>query len=86
MRVLLAPQEFKGSLTTIEAVEALADGVRRAVPDAEIDRLPLADGGPGTVRALIFARAGASPSPPWKDRWATPSPPAGASSMTGAPP
>ncbi len=58
MRVLLAPQEFKGSLTTIEAVEALADGVRRAVPDAEIDRLPLADGGPGTVRALIFARGG----------------------------
>jgi glycerate kinase len=58
MPILLAPQEFKGSLTAIEAVAAMAAGVARAVPDAAIDRAPVADGGPGTVAALVAAAGG----------------------------
>ena len=58
MRVLIAPQEFKGSLTALETVAAMETGLRRALPDARIDRLALADGGPGTVRALVLAAGG----------------------------
>jgi len=58
MRVLAAPQEFKGSLTARAAAEAMATGVRRALPDAQMTLLPLADGGPGTLDALLAARGG----------------------------
>ncbi|MDP3768736.1 MAG: glycerate kinase, partial [Dehalococcoidia bacterium] len=58
MRILVASQEFKGSLTAREAAQAIAAGLRRALPDAEIESLPLADGGPGTVAALISATEG----------------------------
>ena len=58
MRILLAPQEFKGSLTAPEAVAAMRDGVRRVHPDAGIDEAPLADGGPGTVDAVLAAARG----------------------------
>ncbi len=57
-RILIAPQEFKGTLTAREAAEAIAVGVRRALPDAELDLLPMADGGPGTVAALVEATGG----------------------------
>lgn len=59
MRLVLAPQEFKGSLSAVEAAAAMAIGVRRALPDAEIDEIPLSDGGPGLVDALVTARHGA---------------------------
>lgn len=59
MRILVAPQEFKGSLTARESAEAIAYGLRRALPHAEIDAVPLADGGPGTVEALVEATGGA---------------------------
>ena len=58
MRILVAPQEFKGSLTAPQAAEAIAAGLRRSLPDAEVTLLPLADGGPGTVDALVEATAG----------------------------
>ena len=58
MRILVAPQEFKGSLTAKEATEAIAAGLRRALPQAEIDPLPMADGGPGTLDALVEATGG----------------------------
>ena len=58
MRVLVCPQEFKGSLTAAEAARALAAGVRAAMPDAEILLLPLADGGPGTVAIISSAADG----------------------------
>ena len=58
MRVLVAPQEFKGSLAAVEAADCIAEGVRCALPDAEIDPAPLADGGPGTVDALVRAADG----------------------------
>jgi glycerate kinase len=55
-RVLVCPQEFKGSLTAVEAAGALAEGVRAALGgEVAIRELPLGDGGPGTVDACIEA-------------------------------
>jgi glycerate 2-kinase len=58
MRVLAAPQEFKGSLTAHDAARAIAAGVHEADPTAEVDLAPLADGGPGFVEALVLAAGG----------------------------
>jgi glycerate kinase len=52
MRVLVAPQEFKGSLSADEAAAAIARGIRRERPEWEVDVLPLADGGPGFLDAI----------------------------------
>jgi glycerate 2-kinase len=57
-RVLIAPQEFKGTLTAVEATNAIADGLRRAYPGWSFDLLPMADGGPGTTDALLTALGG----------------------------
>lgn len=53
MRWLVAPQEFKGTLTAREAAEAIAEGMRSVHPEWELDLCPLADGGPGTVDAAL---------------------------------
>ena len=58
MRIVVAPQEFKGTLTAEQATQAMAEGVRRALPDAEVETIPLADGGPGTVPAIVAAVGG----------------------------
>jgi glycerate kinase len=58
VRVLIAPQEFKGSLSAAEAAQAMAEGLRRALPGVELDLAPMADGGPGTVEALVAAGGG----------------------------
>ena len=58
MRILVAPQEFKGSLTATEAAAAIAHGVLAEVPDATVEVLPLSDGGPGLVDALVSALGG----------------------------
>ncbi|MBO0685784.1 MAG: glycerate kinase, partial [Candidatus Dormibacteraeota bacterium] len=58
MRFVAAPNPFKGSLGSPAAAAAIAAGVRRAVPDAEVLEVPVADGGEGTVEALVAARAG----------------------------
>jgi glycerate 2-kinase len=58
MRVLIAPQEYKGTLTAVEAAEAIAAGLRAAQPDIELDLAPMADGGPGTAEALLSAAGG----------------------------
>lgn len=52
-RVLVAPDKFKGSLPAQEVARALADGVRRVHPDADVDCLPVADGGDGTLDAAV---------------------------------
>ena len=52
VRVLVAPQEFKGSLGADEAADAIANGLLEAHPDWEIDRLPMSDGGPGLLDAI----------------------------------
>ncbi len=48
-RILICPQEFKGSLTASEVSRAIAQGVKSVIPSAELIIQPLADGGPGTV-------------------------------------
>ena len=53
MKVVIAMDSFKGSISSLEAAEAVGEGIRRAHPNAEIVSLPLADGGEGTVDALI---------------------------------
>ena len=58
MRVVVAPQEFKGSLTAREAADSIAAGVRDALPDARIDVVPMSDGGAGLVDAMLEARGG----------------------------
>ena len=51
-RVLLAIDSFKGSVSSAQAEEAVAEGVRRVWPDAQVAALPLADGGEGTLDAI----------------------------------
>jgi len=58
MYVVIAPDKFKGSLSAPEAAKAMARGVRRVDPRARIDEVPMADGGEGTVAALVAATAG----------------------------
>ncbi len=58
MRVVIAPDKFKGSLTALEAAEAMARGLSRVDPCSKIDRVPMADGGEGTVAALVVATGG----------------------------
>src|SRR6266568_9661074 len=58
MRIVIAPQSLKGSLSAAEAGLAIAQGVRAVYPEAEIDIVPVADGGEGTVQALVDATGG----------------------------
>src|SRR3989442_15996754 len=58
MRIVVAPQEFKGTLTAAQAAEAMAEGARRALPDATIETMPLSDGGPGLIEAIKSSRGG----------------------------
>jgi glycerate kinase len=58
MRVVIAPDKFKGSLTALQAGAAMARGVARAMPRASIDQVPMADGGEGTTQALVAATGG----------------------------
>jgi glycerate kinase len=58
IRIAVAPSGFKESLTAREAAESIAEGLRRVAPDAEIDLVPLVDGGEGTAEALAAATCG----------------------------
>lgn len=55
MRLVIAPDSFKGSLTSVEVATALANGWRSARPDDEVSLAPLADGGEGTLVAIAAA-------------------------------
>ncbi len=54
-RVLVAADKFKGSLTAVEVAERVTAGLRRVLPDLEVEALPVADGGDGTVAAAVAA-------------------------------
>jgi glycerate kinase len=58
MRVILAPDKFRGSLTALQVTKAMEEGVRQVWPDAELVALPLADGGEGTAQVLTEATSG----------------------------
>lgn len=58
MKIVIAPDSFKGSLGAADVCRAIASGLRRVVADAEIINLPMADGGEGTVDALTMSTGG----------------------------
>ena len=58
MRVVVAPDKFKGSLEARAVADAIAAGVRRRFPDASLVCIPVADGGEGTVDTLVSAIGG----------------------------
>ena len=58
MKIVIAPDSFKGSLTALQVAEALEIGLRRVFPYAVIEKVPMADGGEGTVQSLVDATGG----------------------------
>jgi glycerate kinase len=58
MKIVIAPDSFKESLSAPEVALAIERGVKRAIPQATIVRVPMADGGEGTVEAILGATAG----------------------------
>lgn len=58
MKLVIAPDSFKGSASAREVAQAIADGLKFPLPDAEFDLVPMADGGEGTVDALVAATNG----------------------------
>lgn len=58
MRIVVAPQALKGSLTAVEAGQAISIGIQTIYPQAEIQVIPMADGGEGTVQAFVTATGG----------------------------
>jgi glycerate kinase len=58
VKVVVAPNAFKGSLSASQAAAAMARGVREVFPQAEVFEVPVADGGDGTVEALVSANHG----------------------------
>src|SRR5579872_2028867 len=58
MKIVVAPNSFKGSLSATQAAAAIAAGVRQAMPAAEVVEIPVADGGEGTTEALVAANRG----------------------------
>ena len=58
MKILIAPDKFKGALNAREVAENIAKGLRDALPDAKVDIVPMADGGEGTAEAICEARGG----------------------------
>jgi glycerate kinase len=58
MRIVVAPDSFKGSASALRVAQAMARGVLAVFPDAEVVKVPIADGGEGTVAALLDATGG----------------------------
>lgn len=58
VKIVIAPDSFKGSLSALEAAKAIEKGVKKARPDAETVLVPVADGGEGTLDSLVSATDG----------------------------
>ena len=58
MKILVAPQEFKGSISALSASEAAKNGILRVFPEAEVVLCPVADGGDGTLETLVEVSGG----------------------------
>ena len=67
MRIVIAPDSFKECLTATQVAAAISEGIKKVVPEAEIICIPIADGGEGTVEALVTATAGTIVSTPSVD-------------------
>ncbi len=58
MKIVVAPDSFKGSLTAMEVADALEQGIKKVYPNTQVDKIPMADGGEGTVQCLVNATQG----------------------------
>jgi glycerate kinase len=58
MHIVIAPDSYKGGLTSLQVAAAIEKGIRRVLADAECTRVPMADGGEGTVQSLVDATGG----------------------------
>lgn len=58
MKIIIAPDSYKGSLSAIEVAEAIEFGMKRIFPQAEFIKMPIADGGEGTLDTLVYATGG----------------------------
>ncbi|MCR4438566.1 MAG: glycerate kinase [bacterium] len=58
MKIVVAPDSFKGSLSALQICEAMERGIKRVLPEAEVVKIPMADGGEGTVQALVSSTGG----------------------------
>lgn len=58
MRIIVAPDSYKGSVSALGVAEAMERGIHAVFPDAEVVKVPIADGGEGTVEALVAATGG----------------------------
>ena len=58
MKIVIASDSFKGSLSSMEVADAVEAGILKSMPDAEIIKLPVADGGEGTVETLVSGTGG----------------------------
>ena len=58
MKIIIAPDSFKGSLTSFQAADAIEKGFLKVLPKTEIVKIPMSDGGEGTVKCLIEATEG----------------------------
>lgn len=58
MKIIIAPDSYKESLTAMEVADAIEKGFRQVLPDAYYHKLPMADGGEGTVQSLVDATGG----------------------------
>ena len=58
MRIVVAPDSFKGSVSAVAVANAMEQGILSVFPDAEVIKVPIADGGEGTIEALIVATGG----------------------------
>lgn len=82
MKIAVVMDSFKGSISSLEAGYAVKKGILKADPDAQVEVLPIADGGEGTMEALVLAKQGSCRTLPgkraagrndklsvWADRW-----------------
>ena len=58
MKIVIAPDSFKGSLSAAQVADAIEKGIKRVFKDCHITKVPMADGGEGTVQSLVDATGG----------------------------
>lgn len=58
MKIIIAPDSFKGSISSLDAARAIEKGVKSYLPEAETIIIPLADGGEGTIESLVASNGG----------------------------
>src|SRR5699024_9558641 len=58
MKIIIAPDSFKESMSALEAASAIEAGFKKSIPKADYIKIPMADGGEGTVQSLVDATGG----------------------------